>query len=150
MSNNTLDNFINYKLNNIRLSQIDLHINSISKQSIKDEVIHWFQQSSLHWLLGLIVLKFYITGEDLSKQILVETINDHIVMVGKKTVTTEFRYINDAKEKGYIEVTNSPTDARKKIIKPTKITLHSMNAWFDIINKDFYRLLKSDHFKQNS
>ena len=136
-----LDKEINNQPNDIKLNQIDLFIYSISKQSNQDEIINWFQQSSLHWLIGLFVLRYHIAGEELSKQILVEKINDHVVMQGKKTVTTEFKYINHARDEGYIETYTSPKDLRKKLIKPTKRTIKAMSAWFNHFNDDFSRLI---------
>ena len=113
------------------LSQIDMHIAFISKQTVRDEVINWFQQSPLHWLLILIVMKYYILDVELSKQLLVQEINDHLVLEGKKTVTTEFRYIDDCESKGFIETFTSTIDARKKLIKPSARTVSSMYEWLE-------------------
>tara|TARA_Y100000590_G_C15559552_1_gene954183 strand:+ start:192 stop:605 length:414 start_codon:yes stop_codon:yes gene_type:complete len=132
------------ELNKESLIQIELHIKSISKNTVRDEVINWFQQSPLHWLFILFVMKSYFLDEELSKQQLVEKINEHVVQEGKKTITTEFRYIDDAISKGFIHSTTSPNDARKKTISPTDRTITSINNWFSNFSADFAALNKAN------
>ncbi len=116
--------------NKIRIAQIDNHLLDISKQSITDEIINWFQQSSIHWMSGLFIMRYYYTNQELSKQLLVEEINNHIPSEGKKTVTTEIKYIEDAETKKYVVILPSLIDNRKRIIKPTEITISSFVNWF--------------------
>ena len=142
LKNKFVDNKQKNREDNLQLVQIDMHINAISKKTVRDDVINWFQQSPLHWLIGLHVVKYDINNQDLSKQELVDQINEHVVMEGKKTVTTEFRYIEDAESKGYIVTSTSKIDARKKIIKPTEKMLLSMKKWFSSFNNDWKRLLE--------
>ena len=73
------------------IEQIDFHIATISKNTVRDEIISWFQQSPLHWLFILFVMKYYYSKKELSKQTLLEEINNHLPTAGKKTVTTEFK-----------------------------------------------------------
>ena len=121
----------NNDLNNkLKIAQIDNHLNDISKQSITDEVINWFQQSSIHWMSGLFIMRYYFTTQELSKQLIVEEINNHIPSEGKKTVTTEIKYIEDAETKKYCIILPSLIDNRKRIIKPTELTISSFNNWF--------------------
>ena len=112
------------------LNQIDFHISAISKQTIRNETVNWFQQSPLHWLFILFVMKYYYKNEPLSKQSLLEEINEHLATDGKKTVTTEFKYIDDAIAKEFIFAEISKVDQRKKNIYPTQKTVESLNQWF--------------------
>ena len=112
------------------LNQIDFHISAISKQTIRNETVNWFQQSPLHWLFILFVMKYYYRNEELSKQSLLEEINEHLATDGKKTVTTEFKYIDDAIAKEFIFAEISKVDQRKKNIYPTQKTVESLNQWF--------------------
>ena len=112
------------------LNQIDFHISAISKQTIRNETVNWFQQSPLHWLFILFVMKYYYKNETLSKQSLLEEINEHLATDGKKTVTTEFKYIDDAIAKEFIFAEISKVDQRKKNIYPTQKTVESLNQWF--------------------
>mgnify|MGYP001293747163 CR=1 FL=1 len=109
---------------------IDFCIASISKETIRDDIINWFQQSPLHWLFILTVMKYYYESNDLSKQDLLEAINQHLATEGKKTVTTEFKYIDDAVQKGFVNSETSKTDSRKKLIIPTQQTVSSIENWF--------------------
>jgi len=113
------------------LNQIDRRIEEISKESIQSNIMNWFQQSPLHWLMGLFVMKYYYLNSDLSKQELVEEINKHVPIDGKKTITTEFRYIEDCEKKKYITTLRSFTDHRKKIVRPTQLTVNSFEEWFE-------------------
>ena len=112
------------------LNQIDFHISAISKQTIRNETVNWFQQSPLHWLFILFVMKYYYKNEPLSKQSLLEEINEHLATDGKKTVTTEFKYIDDAIAKEFIFAEVSKVDQRKKNLYPTQKTVESLNQWF--------------------
>ena len=109
---------------------IDFCIASISKETIRDDIINWFQQSPLHWLFILTVMKYYYESNDLSKQDLLEAINQHLATEGKKTVTTEFKYIDDAVQKGFVNSETSKIDSRKKLIIPTQQTVSSIENWF--------------------
>ena len=122
-------NYNAYK--DLKIAQIDNHLLDISKQSITDEIINWFQQSSIHWMTGLFIMRYHFISKELSKQLLVEEINNHIPSEGKKTVTTEIKYIEDAENKKYIIILPSLIDNRKRIIKPTEITINSFTTWFD-------------------
>ena len=113
---------------------IDFCIASISKETIRDDIINWFQQSPLHWLFILTVMKYYYQNKDLSKQELLESINLHLPTDGKKTITTEFKYIDDAVQKGYVTSESSKADSRKKLIMPSNETINSIETWF----KNFY------------
>ena len=119
------------------LNQIDFHISAISKQTIRNETVNWFQQSPLHWLFILFVMKYYYKNEPLSKQSLLEEINEHLATDGKKTVTTEFKYIDDAIAKEFIFAEVSKVDQRKKNIYPAKKTVESLNQWFLNFNSHF-------------
>ena len=112
------------------LNQIDFHISAISKQTIRNETVNWFQQSPLHWLFILFVMKYYYKNEPLSKQSLLEEINEHLATDGKKTVTTEFKYIDDAIAKEFVFAEVSKVDQRKKNLYPTQKTVESLNQWF--------------------
>ena len=116
--------------NKLKIAQIDNHLLDISKQAITDEVINWFQQSSIHWMSGLFIMRYYFSGEELSKQLLVEEINKHIPAEGKKTVTTEIKYIEDAETKKFVIILPSLIDNRKRVIKPTELTIKSFSNWF--------------------
>ena len=116
--------------NKLKIAQIDNHLLDISKQAITDEVINWFQQSSIHWMSGLFIMRYYLTNDELSKQLLVEEINKHIPSEGKKTVTTEIKYIEDAETKKFVIILPSLIDNRKRIIKPTELTIKSFSNWF--------------------
>ena len=129
MSNEYLLN--NNKYKHTILAQIDRRIEEISKISIQCDIMNWFQQSPLHWLMGLFVMKYYYLNSDLSKQELVEEINKHVPIDGKKTITTEFRYIEDCEKKKYITTLPSFTDHRKKIVSPTQLTIRSFEEWFE-------------------
>lgn len=129
-----IKNTLNYDL---FIDQIDKHINSISKLSIDSETMYWFQQSTLHWMMGLFIMKYFCLSHDLSKQQLISEINKHIASDAKKTITTEFRYIEDCKSKKYITTDTSYTDHRKKIVKPSQLMIDSFKQWFAVhsINK---------------
>ena len=121
-----------YKNQEEIIDKIDNHINLLSKNNIENSnEIHWFQQSPLHWFLILYVMKFYLQNIELSKNEVVELINDNVMLEGKKTTTTEFKYINDAILKGFIISKISSTDARKKILLPTENTTKKMCQWFE-------------------
>ena len=120
------------------LNQIDFHISAISKQTIRNETVNWFQQSPLHWLFILFVMKYYYKNEPLSKQSLLEEINEHLATDGKKTVTTEFKYIDDAIAKEFVFAEVSKVDQRKKNIYPTQKTVESLNQWFLNFNTHFH------------
>lgn len=114
------------------LQKINSHINLISKNNINHgDVIHWFQQSPLHWFLILYVMKFYIEEVELSKNKVLDLINSNVMSEGKKTTTTEFKYINDAISKGYIISNISTNDARKKTLLPSSDTVEIMFNWFE-------------------
>ena len=113
---------------------VDFCIASISKETIKDDVVNWFQQSPLHWLFVLTVMRYYYKNKDLSKQELLESINQHLATDGKKTITTEFKYIDDAVQKGFVTSESSKADSRKKLIMPSNETINSIETWF----KNFY------------
>ena len=119
------------------LNQIDFHIYAISKQTVRDEVVNWFQQSPLHWLFILFVMKYHYKNKNLSKQNLLEEINEHLATDGKRTVTTEFKYIDDAIAKGFVYSEVCKDDQRKKNIFPTQKTIDSLNNWFLNFNSHF-------------
>tara|TARA_B100000579_G_scaffold431564_1_gene446821 strand:+ start:1071 stop:1469 length:399 start_codon:yes stop_codon:yes gene_type:complete len=125
---------------NKNLMQIEMHIASISKNTVRDDVINWFQQSPLHWLFILFLMKFYYLNKELSKQMLIESINEHLPTDGKKTVTTEFKYIEDAISKGYVYSEKSQKDSRKRILFPTEKTIKSVNEWFEKFSSNFNEL----------
>ncbi len=116
---------------------VDFCIASISKETIKDDVVNWFQQSPLHWLFVLTVMRYYYENKDLSKQELLESINQHLATDGKKTITTEFKYIDDAIQKGYVTSESSSSDSRKKLIMPSKETVNSIENWFRNFHSKF-------------
>ena len=114
------------------IKKINSHINLLSKKNTSNgDMIHWFQQSPLHWFLILYVIKYYLEDKELSKNEVVELINDNVMSEGKKTTTTEFKYINDAVLKGYIISQVSKKDARKKILFPTADTALKMCNWLE-------------------
>ena len=114
------------------LEKINSHINLISKKNSEHgAIIHWFQQSPLHWFLILYVMKYYIEDVELSKNEVLELINNNVVAEGKKTTTTEFKYINDAILKGYLISTKSLKDARKRTLIPTENTAKILIGWFE-------------------
>ena len=130
----------NNKCKETMLNQIDRRIEEISKESIQSEIMNWFQQSPLHWLMGLFVMKYYYLNFDLSKQQLVEEMNKHVPTDGKKTITTEFRYIEDCKNKKYITTLPSFKDYRKKTVRPTQITICSFEEWFEIYSNNIEKI----------
>ena len=130
--------YINKELVNKHLQQIDFHISAISKKTVRDEIINWFQQSPLHWLFVLFVMKYYYEKKELSKQTLLEEINEHLATDGKKTVTTEFKYIDDAIGKEFIFTEISQSDHRKRNIYPPKKTIDSLDQWFLNFNAHVY------------
>ena len=67
---------------------VDFCIASISKETIRDDIMNWFQQSPLHWLFILTVMRYHYENKDLSKQELLESINQHLATDGKKTITS--------------------------------------------------------------
>ena len=71
-----------------------------------------------------------------SKQEALDLINDNVILEGKKTTTTEFKYINDAVSKGYIISSISQKDARKKILLPSEVTIKEMFKWFNEFDKN--------------
>ncbi len=121
------------------LGQIEFLISSISKNTVRDETINYFQQSPLHWLFILFVMKYFYQKKDLSKQTLLEEINSHLPVAGKKTVTTEFKYIDEAIAKEYIYAETSQTDHRKKILFPCEATTESFHKWFLNFNSNFIK-----------
>jgi hypothetical protein len=119
----------------IILEKINSYINLLSKKNTDHgDIIHWFQQSPLHWFLILYVMKYYIEEIELSKNEVVELINNNVMLEGKKTTTTEFKYINDAISKNYITSKTSANDARKKNLLPSDATAKKMIAWLN----DYY------------
>ena len=122
---------IAFNTSKVFIEKIDFLINSISKKNNDDNIIHWFQQSPLHWLLILFVLKSYFKNIELSKNELLEEINEHIILESKKTMTTEYKYIEDAIRKGYLVQKISTIDSRKKIISPSQETKLSMSLWMN-------------------
>jgi len=118
------------KDNELILAQIESNINNVSKIYNSSHVINWFQQSSIHWMIGLFIMKYYYLNTSLSKQQLIEELNTHIPNEGKKTITTEFRYIEDCENKNYITTKLSQTDHRKKVIKPCQLTIDCFEVWF--------------------
>ena len=114
------------------LEKINSHISLLSKNNTQHgDIIHWFQQSPLHWFLILYIMKFYIQENELSKNEVLELINNNVMLEGKKTTTTEFKYINDAISKGYIIALTSTNDARKKNLLPSDDTAKTMIDWFN-------------------
>tara|TARA_Y100001970_G_C13709852_1_gene591364 strand:+ start:202 stop:621 length:420 start_codon:yes stop_codon:yes gene_type:complete len=120
------------------LRQIEFHISAISKKTVRNETINWFQQSPLHWLFILFIMKYYYEKKELSKQTLLDEINEHLVSDGKKTITTEFKYIEDAISKDYIYSEVSKIDQRKKNLFPTQKTIDSVSEWFLNFNTHFH------------
>jgi len=116
---------------------VDFCIASISKETIRDDIMNWFQQSPLHWLFILTVMRYHYENKDLSKQELLESINKHLATDGKKTITTEFKYIDDAIQKGYVSSESSKADSRKKLIMPSKETVNSVETWFKNFHSKF-------------
>ena len=116
---------------------VDFCIASISKETIRDDIMNWFQQSPLHWLFILTVMRYHYENKDLSKQELLESINKHLATDGKKTITTEFKYIDDAIQKGYVTSESSRSDSRKKLIMPSKETVNSVETWFKNFHSKF-------------
>ena len=53
-------NILNEESNNFLLTQIDLHVNSISKLSSTSDVMNWFHQSSIHWMMGLFIMRYFL------------------------------------------------------------------------------------------
>ena len=138
-------------LRNLKIYQLDNLINDISKISVQCEIMNWFQQSPLHWMMGLFVMKYYYLDSDLSKQQLVEEINMHITTDGKKTITTEFRYIEDCENKKYITTLPSPSDHRKKNVRPTEATINSYIEWLEQYNTNMRKIIeKSDSLTINN
>tara|TARA_B110000438_G_scaffold261959_1_gene272977 strand:- start:458 stop:700 length:243 start_codon:yes stop_codon:yes gene_type:complete len=76
-------------------------------------------------------MKFYIEEVELSKNKVLDLINSNVMSEGKKTTTTEFKYINDAISKGYIISNISTNDARKKTLLPSSDTVEIMFNWFE-------------------
>jgi len=139
--NNDVDKQSEHIATNINvLNQINHHISDISKISIKCDIVKWFQQSPLHWFMGLFIMKYYYENKELSKQLLAEEISTHISTEGKKTTTTEFRYFDDCESKGLIITGTSENDARKRKIVPTEKMIDSFLSWFDHHNQNFIEL----------
>ena len=116
---------------------VDFCIASISKETIRDDIMNWFQQSPLHWLFILTVMRYHYESKDLSKQELLESINQHLATDGKKTITTEFKYIDDAIQKGYVTSESSSAASREKLIMPSKETVNSIENWFRNFHSKF-------------
>ena len=129
-----MDSIVNLEKNKFL---VDFCIASISKETIRDDIMNWFQQSPLHWLFILTVMRYHYENKDLSKQELLESINQHLATDGKKTITTEFKYIDDAIQKGYVSSESSKADSRKKLIMPSKETVNSVETWFKNFHSKF-------------
>lgn len=115
----------------IILQKINNHIDLLSKNNTSyGEPIHWFQQSPLHWFLILYIMKYYLQQIDLSKKEVIEHINHNVMQEGKKTATTEFKYINDAIAKGYIIASQSKIDGRRVNLLPSNLTAEKMIHFF--------------------
>lgn len=147
---NNLDTEVIIKLNQNLLNisediniidQINNHIDGFSIETVKCDVITWFQQSPLHWLMGLFIIKYFHENKELSKQLLVEEINKHISVEGRKTTTTEFRYFDDCEAKGLIITSISKSDARKKKILPSERMRDSFSKWFIDYRENFIKLI---------
>ena len=92
-----------------------------------DTSIPFFQQSPSHVLIALITLKYYLLQKPLYKTALIDLIiksNPH-----HKSPLSENKYIDDCIAKGYLLISSSLEDKRKKVLIPSEKTILELKEW---------------------
>lgn len=123
-------NFVNY---------IDYKLNQISSF---DNINSFFYQSATHYIICLIVMKYFYEDQELSKHNLLEKVGYYSKNLQSKTLTTESKYVDNAIHKGFLINTPSLSDHRKTLIQPSNQMINSLeldfakhSSWFE--NKYF-------------
>ena len=102
-------------------------IKTFSKQH-PDSSIPFFQQSPSHVLIALITLKYYLMQKPLYKTALIDLIidssNPH-----HKSPLSENKYIDDSIGKGYVLMSSSLIDKRKKVLIPSDKMILELKEW---------------------
>ena len=112
--------------NELWIKLLDNIIETFSKQR-SNSSIPFFQQSPSHVLIALITLKYYLQQKPLYKTALIELIiNSHL---HHKSPLSENKYIDDSIGKGYLLISSSPIDKRKKVLVPSKKMILELKEW---------------------
>ena len=114
------------KDNDLWIKLLDNIIETFSKQR-SNSSIPFFQQSPSHVLIALITLKYYLQQKPLYKTALIELIiNSH---PHHKSPLSENKYIDDSIGKGYLLISSSPIDKRKKVLVPSEKMIVELKEW---------------------
>ena len=115
------------KDNELWIKLLDNIIGTFSKQR-PDSSIPFFQQSPSHVLIALITLKYYLMQKPLYKTALIDLIidssNPH-----HKSPLSENKYIDDSIGKGYVLMSSSLIDKRKKVLIPSDKMILELKEW---------------------
>ena len=102
-------------------------IKTFSKQD-PNSSIPFFQQSPSHVLIALITLKYYLMQKPLYKTALINLIIDSS-HPHHKSALSENKYIDDSISKGYVLISSSSTDKRKKVLIPSDKMILELKEW---------------------
>ena len=92
-----------------------------------DTSIPFFQQSPSHVLIALITLKYYLLQKPLYKTALIDLIIKSTPH--HKSHLSENKYIDDCIAKGYLLISSSLEDKRKKVLIPSEKTILELKEW---------------------
>ena len=112
--------------NKLWIKLINNIIDSLSKHNTTS-LVSFFQQSSSHFLIAMITLKYFFLKKDLHKTQLIDLIITN--NIHHKSSLSENKYIDDSIAKGYIHLSPSSTDRRKKTLKPSEKMIAELQEW---------------------
>ena len=101
-------------------------IDSLSKHN-KISLAPFFQQSSSHFLIAMITLKYYFLKKNLHKTQLIDLIIAN--NIHHKSPLSENKYIDDSIGKGYVLISSSSVDKRKKVLIPSEKMILELKQW---------------------
>ena len=101
-------------------------IKTFSKQH-PDSSIPFFQQSPSHVLIALFTFKYFLMQKPLYKTALIDLIiNGH---PHHRSPLSENKYIDDCIAKGYVLISSSSVDKRKKVLIPSEKMILELKEW---------------------
>ena len=101
-------------------------IDSLSKHN-KISLAPFFQQSSSHFLIAMITLKYYFLKKNLQKTQLIDLIIAN--NIHHKSPLSENKYIDDSIGKGYVLISSNSVDKRKKVLIPSEKMILELKQW---------------------
>ena len=101
-------------------------IDSLSKHN-KISLAPFFQQSSSHFLIAMITLKYYFLKKNLHKTQLIGLIIAN--NIHHKSPLSENKYIDDSIGKGYVLISSNSVDKRKKVLIPSEKMILELKQW---------------------